>query len=346
MAEVTDAVRDDRLDALFAGRWTSDHEWVEKIWRRSDDLTRSGFRAFPCTWGRPRRSPEPSTAPPARSTPVSSSARTSSSVTGWRCGVPSSSPTTRPELASGPVHAHGARAGGPALQRALHRRAGPGPAGVPDHPRPVLPGAARRGGRGHPRPHLRGGPVHRGRRPPGCPQRRALPAGRPLGRARRPAPPPAGRPDARHPPGPGGVRRRGAGLLRRGGPGVRVPGTCSGCTSPPAGAPAAAPSRTWSWRCSAVRRGSARSCSQTGPSYAWSAPRRSSGRAGSCAPGRTSTTSWTRCRPPGGPRAWRTGSSTPPMPRVPRRRQPLRQQPLPGAASPPRRDPRGPPSRL
>lgn len=46
VAEVADAVRDDRLDALFAGRWTSDHEWVEKIWRRSDDLTRSGFRAF------------------------------------------------------------------------------------------------------------------------------------------------------------------------------------------------------------------------------------------------------------------------------------------------------------
>ena len=37
---------DDRLDDLFAGRWVDEHEWVEEIWRRTDDLRDAGFRAF------------------------------------------------------------------------------------------------------------------------------------------------------------------------------------------------------------------------------------------------------------------------------------------------------------
>ena len=40
------AVRDDRVAELFEGRWVGEHDWVEAIWRRSNDLTRAGFRAF------------------------------------------------------------------------------------------------------------------------------------------------------------------------------------------------------------------------------------------------------------------------------------------------------------
>jgi GT2 family glycosyltransferase len=44
--EVHAAVLDHRLEELFAGRWVDTHEWVEKIWRRTDDLKTAGFRAF------------------------------------------------------------------------------------------------------------------------------------------------------------------------------------------------------------------------------------------------------------------------------------------------------------
>jgi GT2 family glycosyltransferase len=43
---VHDAVRAGTLGDLFAGRWTDEHTWVERIWRRTDDLTKAGFRAF------------------------------------------------------------------------------------------------------------------------------------------------------------------------------------------------------------------------------------------------------------------------------------------------------------
>jgi GT2 family glycosyltransferase len=44
--DVHDAVRAGTLGQLFAGRWTDEHTWVERIWRRTDDLTKAGFRAF------------------------------------------------------------------------------------------------------------------------------------------------------------------------------------------------------------------------------------------------------------------------------------------------------------
>ena len=46
VAEVHEAVLAQRLEELFAGRWVDEHEWVEKIWRRTDDLKTAGFRAF------------------------------------------------------------------------------------------------------------------------------------------------------------------------------------------------------------------------------------------------------------------------------------------------------------
>lgn len=46
VAEMHWAVAADELDALFSGRWSEEHTWVEKIWRRSGELTRVGFRAF------------------------------------------------------------------------------------------------------------------------------------------------------------------------------------------------------------------------------------------------------------------------------------------------------------
>jgi GT2 family glycosyltransferase len=44
--EVHRAVLDGTLEALFDGRWVAEHDWVEVIWRRSNDLTSAGFRAF------------------------------------------------------------------------------------------------------------------------------------------------------------------------------------------------------------------------------------------------------------------------------------------------------------
>ncbi len=46
VSEVHQAVLDHRLADLFAGRWVDEHQWVEKIWRRTDDLKTAGFRAF------------------------------------------------------------------------------------------------------------------------------------------------------------------------------------------------------------------------------------------------------------------------------------------------------------
>lgn len=43
---VRTAAAEDRLDQLFEGRWRGEHDWVEKIWRRTGDLRRAGFRAF------------------------------------------------------------------------------------------------------------------------------------------------------------------------------------------------------------------------------------------------------------------------------------------------------------
>lgn len=45
-ADVHQAVVDDELEKLFDGRWTEEHEWVERIWRRTDELRGAGFRAF------------------------------------------------------------------------------------------------------------------------------------------------------------------------------------------------------------------------------------------------------------------------------------------------------------
>jgi GT2 family glycosyltransferase len=44
--EVHDAVVHDRLDELDAARAGDEHRWVEDIWRRSEELTKAGFRAF------------------------------------------------------------------------------------------------------------------------------------------------------------------------------------------------------------------------------------------------------------------------------------------------------------
>lgn len=46
VAEVREAALGGRLEELFAGRWRGEHDWVEKIWRRTGDLRRAGFRAF------------------------------------------------------------------------------------------------------------------------------------------------------------------------------------------------------------------------------------------------------------------------------------------------------------
>ena len=46
VAAVHDAVARDALPELFAGRWSEEHDWVEEIWRRTDDLRTAGFRAF------------------------------------------------------------------------------------------------------------------------------------------------------------------------------------------------------------------------------------------------------------------------------------------------------------
>lgn len=46
VTEVHQAVLDHRLAEFFAGRWVDEHDWVEKIWQRSDDLKTAGFRAF------------------------------------------------------------------------------------------------------------------------------------------------------------------------------------------------------------------------------------------------------------------------------------------------------------
>lgn len=43
---VAQAVAEGRLPEVFADRWTGEHEWVERIWRRTGDLDRAGFRAF------------------------------------------------------------------------------------------------------------------------------------------------------------------------------------------------------------------------------------------------------------------------------------------------------------
>lgn len=46
VADVLEAVEADTLEQLFAGRRTEEHDWVEKIWRNTSDLTTVGFRAF------------------------------------------------------------------------------------------------------------------------------------------------------------------------------------------------------------------------------------------------------------------------------------------------------------
>ena len=50
LASVADGPRRRRapsgLRELFAGRWSEEHDWVEEIWRRTDDLRTAGFRAF------------------------------------------------------------------------------------------------------------------------------------------------------------------------------------------------------------------------------------------------------------------------------------------------------------
>jgi GT2 family glycosyltransferase len=44
--EVHEAVLQGRVQQLFTGRWTGEHEWVEEIWRRTSDLRTVGFRGF------------------------------------------------------------------------------------------------------------------------------------------------------------------------------------------------------------------------------------------------------------------------------------------------------------
>jgi GT2 family glycosyltransferase len=46
VAEVRAAAAEGRLEQLFADRWQGEHDWVEKIWRRTGDLRHAGFRAF------------------------------------------------------------------------------------------------------------------------------------------------------------------------------------------------------------------------------------------------------------------------------------------------------------
>lgn len=46
VSAVHEAVRAGTLEHLFAGRWTGEHTWVERIWQRTNDLTTAGFRAF------------------------------------------------------------------------------------------------------------------------------------------------------------------------------------------------------------------------------------------------------------------------------------------------------------
>jgi GT2 family glycosyltransferase len=43
---VLEAVQGKTLPQLFDDRWTAEHEWVDKIWRRTSDLQTVGFRGF------------------------------------------------------------------------------------------------------------------------------------------------------------------------------------------------------------------------------------------------------------------------------------------------------------
>ena len=46
VSAVHDAVDNDKVADLFAERWSEEHAWVEKIWQRTGQLRRAGFRAF------------------------------------------------------------------------------------------------------------------------------------------------------------------------------------------------------------------------------------------------------------------------------------------------------------
>lgn len=44
--DVLTAIREDRGEAMLAGKWQAEHAWVERFWRRTQALRDAGFRAY------------------------------------------------------------------------------------------------------------------------------------------------------------------------------------------------------------------------------------------------------------------------------------------------------------